>query len=219
MPAAVLYAYLQPEPSAADGFFDWYESEHVPGRLAVPGFRSVRRFRPAEPATAAVVLYELDGPDVLASDAYRAVQARTADTTRERMGALQRFDRVTATVLEEQGTVGGAAHAFVVGFAVPQAAEGELDRWYREEHVPLLLAADGWDGIRLLSVEETNTPLRRLAVHELSDLAALDSPERAAASSTPWRTRLASEPWFATSQRILVRAVDELAGNPAPGVR
>jgi hypothetical protein len=39
----------------------------------------------------------------------------------------------------------------------------------------------------------------RIAVHELADLEALDSPERAAARASDWRARLAEQSWFGSA--------------------
>lgn len=63
MSDAVLYAYLDPGAQKADEVYAWYEAEHVPGRLAVPGFRTARRLRRRDVPTAAVMIYELDDLD------------------------------------------------------------------------------------------------------------------------------------------------------------
>jgi hypothetical protein len=55
-------------------FNAWYEDEHLPERLAIPGFRSARRWvaegRPGEGKYLAT--YELDSPGVLRSPEYLA---------------------------------------------------------------------------------------------------------------------------------------------------
>ena len=57
-----------------DEFNAWYEDEHLPERLAIPGFRSARRWiaegRPGEGKYLAT--YELDSPGVLRSPEYLA---------------------------------------------------------------------------------------------------------------------------------------------------
>ena len=56
-----------------DEFHDWYDREHVPERLRVPGFLNAeRRIDEANPKTH-VATYDLDNPAVLATPAYRAV--------------------------------------------------------------------------------------------------------------------------------------------------
>jgi hypothetical protein len=207
MTDAMLYARLDPGPDDARDFYAWYEDTVVPGRMGVPGFRRARRFRARDRGSLGLMVYDVDDLEVLSGPDYRALQAATATVTSERLGALESFERATGTVVHTQGEVGDGTHLFVVGFAVPDDAVDELDRWYAEEHGPMLLEAPGWDGFRVLDVTESNTGLRRIALHELSDLAALDAPERAAAGSTEWRARLAEEPWFAGSQRCVYDAV------------
>lgn len=213
----VLYSFVRPSADEAEAFFTWYEAEHVTGRLSVPGFLEAHRYRALDGSPTGLLLYELESLDVLQTERYRAHQAATAATTAARLGSLDRFVRATTDVVDEQRkAVGRGRFLFVVAFPVPPDATEELDRWYREEHAPMLLEAPGWRGYRLLAVDETNSELRRIALHELDDLAALDSPERAAATSTSWRGRLAEQPWFGRNERHVLAAVDHLAAAPAP---
>ncbi len=56
---------------------DWYDEEHVPERLAGPGFVSARRFRLCEGSSAGqsryLAIYELDSPQVLDTPEYLAL--------------------------------------------------------------------------------------------------------------------------------------------------
>lgn len=209
--SAVLLAVLRPNANDVDDFFTWYEAEHVTGRLAMPGFLDAQRYVSEDDRDMGLLIYELDGLHVLATDEYRALQARTAETTQTRMGGLDRFVRVTGTVIQEHGDVDAAASLlFVVAFSAPESDLGELDGWYREEHAPMLLKAAAWRGVRLVDVAESNTPWTRVAIHRLADASALESPERRAAGETPRRHKLAARPWFNASTRYTVKAVDRL---------
>ncbi|MGE0039518.1 MAG: DUF4286 family protein [Xanthobacteraceae bacterium] len=53
-----------------DEFNRWYEEEHLPERMAVPGFINARRFRCIEGGPRYLALYDLETPDVLRSPAY-----------------------------------------------------------------------------------------------------------------------------------------------------
>jgi len=50
----------------------WYDTEHVPERLALPGFRSAARYRSAEHQGRYLAVYELDDPAVATSAEYMA---------------------------------------------------------------------------------------------------------------------------------------------------
>lgn len=64
----------EPPPGMEDEFNAWYDQEHFPERLAIPGFRSARRWVGDGPPGAGRYLatYELDSADVLESPAYLA---------------------------------------------------------------------------------------------------------------------------------------------------
>ncbi|WP_345751038.1 DUF4286 family protein [Microbacterium rhizophilus] len=66
--------------------------------------------------------------------------------------------------------------------------EDELNAWYWEEHVPERLACPGFRSARRFRLESSNaeTP-KYLALYELDDVSALETPEykRALAESTP----------------------------------
>ena len=54
----------------------------------------------------------------------------------------------------------------------------------------------------------------RLALHYLSDVSALDSDARKRARETPWRARLAAEPWFKGTYDVFVRQGARQILNP-----
>lgn len=206
--SAVLLAALRPDDGDAEDFYSWYEAEHVAGRMAMPGFLDAHRYVSDDDPDLGLLIYELDGLDALATEEYRDLQARTADTTRTRMGGLRQFVRVTGEVIQEHGDAGGPAPLlFAVAFTAPESDLADLDSWYREEHVPMLLEAEAWRGTRLVNVAESNTPWSRVAVHRLADPSALESPERRAAADTPRRHELASRAWFNASTRYTATAV------------
>jgi hypothetical protein len=93
----------------------------------------------------------------------------------------------------------------IVAFNVPTARADEVERWYRQEHAPMLLRAPGW--LRMRRYEPIHAaggpPWTHLALHELRDAAVLESAERALARSTPWRARLEQESWFAQAGRFI----------------
>lgn len=100
-------------------------------------------------------------------------------------------------VLFTGGTYGAAAGAFLfhVGIPVPSEFREDFLAWYRDEHLPILLEAPGWDGCRFVE-EPVEGGLLFHALHQLSDRRALDSAERKRSRATPWFERLAQHAWF-----------------------
>jgi len=70
----LLLTMTEPPPAMEEEFNAWYDDEHMAERLAIPGFRSARRWvadvAPGEGKYLAT--YELDSPDVLRSPGYLA---------------------------------------------------------------------------------------------------------------------------------------------------
>jgi len=93
----------------------------------------------------------------------------------------------------------------IVAFNVPIARTDEVERWYRQEHAPMLLRAPGWLRMRRYApIQVAGGPRwTHLALHELRDAAVLESAERALARSTPWRAQLEQESWFAQAGRFI----------------
>ena len=63
----LLLTLTEPPPAMEEEFNAWYDTEHLPERLAIPGFRSARRWVCEETYLAN---YELDSPEVLRSKPY-----------------------------------------------------------------------------------------------------------------------------------------------------
>lgn len=184
--------YVLAEPGAVDEaeFHDWYDGEHAPARLAVPGIRTGYRYRALDGVRPSwLAWYELD-LRALASPAYRAARRRSP---RERsiVDRLATLDRRVYELTGEYGQRGpdvGPAPV-VVSVGLSSNDEPELDRWYREEHVPLLLDVPGWHRIRRYRRVVGAGP-DVLAWHEISGVALFDAPRYRTATSTPWRDRV-----------------------------
>lgn len=56
-----------------DEFNAWYDNEHIPERAGIPGFLSASRYVCRSGFPRYLAVYDLETPDVLKSDAYRAI--------------------------------------------------------------------------------------------------------------------------------------------------
>ena len=74
MAAGLFYVYTEPGTVDEAEFHDWYDHEHGPARLAVPGFGGALRYRALDDQKPTwLALYELDGPGVIESPEYKAL--------------------------------------------------------------------------------------------------------------------------------------------------
>ena len=197
MAAGLLYVYTDPADAVTPAeFHDWYDHEHGPARIAVPGIQNGYRYQAADDfAPPWLALYDLDSPSVLDSDAYQALLAGTSDREKSVMSRLAEQGTLDRRVYElissdSDGTAAGAAPVILaVALSVPAETEDDLTAWYTDEHIPMLMAVPGWRRIRRFRLVEGPGP-DFLSVHELDGPDALTQDGYRAAISTPWRDRI-----------------------------
>ena len=91
-------------------YLHWLTREHTAERMSVPGFVDVRVFRARIPETCRYfILYRLERPDVVASEAYLARLNSPTEWSRRIMPILGNFVRGGGRVLAESGQGEGAA--------------------------------------------------------------------------------------------------------------
>jgi hypothetical protein len=95
---------------AEDEFNRWYQQQHVPERLAVPGFRTARRYRAVDGQPAYMAVYECDSIEVFASQVYQERLANPTDWTRKVMPGFRNMLRSACRESWSIGSgVGGGA--------------------------------------------------------------------------------------------------------------
>lgn len=73
-PSGLLVVQVDVAPDDEDELNRWYEEEHVPERLTVPGIRSATRYRSVERPGRYLAVYQTDDPALPLSPAYMARQ-------------------------------------------------------------------------------------------------------------------------------------------------
>jgi hypothetical protein len=119
-PPGVLAIWNDREDAIAPVYEHWYVSEHVPERLAVPGFLTARRYeRCGGDGPQFFTFYELASPDVLSSSAYLERLAAPSPLTRQVMAQFRNMVRTACIPVAGRGTAQGGC---VVAAWVPQPA-------------------------------------------------------------------------------------------------
>ncbi|GAB2991049.1 hypothetical protein LWP59_06725 [Amycolatopsis acidiphila] len=187
MTEGLLFVLAEPGEVPEDEFHDWYDNEHAPARLSVPGIRSGYRYRALDGERPGwLAWYELD-IDALHGPQYQAIRNRSPreQSVVERLDTL---DRRVYELIDDQGEpVRESPVVLSVALSTPDPAG--LDTWYREEHLPLLLAIPGWHRIRRYRRVAGPGP-DLLAFHEIDSVALFDAVEYRTATSTPWRAEV-----------------------------
>lgn len=199
MSRGLLFSQMEPPPGWEEDFRDWYEAEHIPARMAIPGFAEAIRYEALTGEPRYLACYFLDDMAALATPAYQRLKREPGDRTARMLEHARGFTRYIADELSDTGAPAEAPSVlYVVAFGVPAQDAAEFDGWYEDEHVPLLMQVPGWLRVRRYRVRSgfAGTAWSHLALHELRGPEALDAPERAAARDTRRRAALAQRPWF-----------------------
>ncbi|OLL33269.1 hypothetical protein BTH42_02565 [Burkholderia sp. SRS-W-2-2016] len=100
---ALLMVAMEPPASLEEEFNDWYDTEHFPQRLALPGFVSASRWACIDGWPRWLALYDLTSPDALNSAAYRSVSgAQSTPWSRRVLPRTVGRSRVVAVGLDGQ---------------------------------------------------------------------------------------------------------------------
>ena len=181
---ALLYSEMTPEVSRENEFNEWYDDEHIPLRMAVPGFRSAQRYR-VRGTRNYLVVYEMDSLAVLQSPPYLAVKNNPSARTKTMLGSVTGFTRYIAEEAshhEKEVATAGALNApclHSVFFDVPPERHVEFRDWYGKEYVPLLFECKNWLLLRRFHIVDGEPESwTDLALHYLRDERVPELPER-----------------------------------------
>jgi len=125
-------------------FNRWYNDEHLPERLAIPGFLSGARYEAVKGGPKHLAVYELENVGVLESDAYRRVPANPTEGTKrfgpQAIGTT--FIRNVYTMIHPRAltppiAASDPAPALQLGrMDVPGEVDDEWNTWYNTIYVP-----------------------------------------------------------------------------------
>ncbi len=105
-----LLVFMNPPPAFEEEFNAWYDSEHVPERLSVPGILTGLRYTNiASGAPRFMAMYDLENFAVMDTPAYHRVAFDNASPWTKRVTARARVQRFAGDQIEPGGHVTGRA--------------------------------------------------------------------------------------------------------------
>ena len=116
MANGILIAAMDFSAAPEEEFHDWYDLEHIPERLRVPGFLNADRWIGTENPKISVATYDLDNVGVLHTPPYLAVGGEngspwTKRTAEVPQGHLALRRRATVSRRSNGATPGRSPHA------------------------------------------------------------------------------------------------------------
>ena len=173
----LLVVWTDIAPDYEADFNKWYNEEHIPQLLGVPGFQTGRRYQAIDGSPKYAAIYQLADENVLKSDAFRAVREKPTAWTEKLVPQFRNTQRGIFRQIFSHGNPPERDAEFVltVRLNIPAEREKEFNDWYNEDHVPALVGVPGvYCARRYIAVE--GDP-KYLAVYELRDSNAIKSPE------------------------------------------
>ena len=180
-------------PGYETRYEDWYQTEHLPERLSIPGFLTGRRYEAVgDGSPRFFTYYEVASPDVLQSPAYRARLADPTPRTRDIMSNA--FRNMSRTVCIREEAVSGAfgTYAVTVRSTDPADHAAFTDTARRHREPGILARAEVWrtaeQGDRWSSAEEDlRGPDEKIGACLMLEYLR-EAPARAAAQKLPGAT-------------------------------
>jgi len=200
----LVYVAMESGPDCTEGEVnDWYDNEHAPLRLTVPGFLTGSRYKAIDSKTPTwLTLYDISTPEDANSDEYKALRIKGSEREKDilsRLGGLSRrtYAHITS-IMPPHATPPSFPGKFVFAVSLEVTEEGdtEFNKWYNEEHLPLLAKVPGiLRGRRYKLVEYTHRGkidsdkhvCKYLALYDFEHSHFMELPELKHAISTPWR--------------------------------
>lgn len=206
------------EPSSIEMAFNaWYNDEHVPELLRVPGFLSGARFRAMHGGPKYVAMYRL--ADLSALDEPLFHQARPAhrDSTPATKQMWTHIRNLRRGIYRRLANTPPAARAdrnwarflLLAGLDIAPELDAAFQDWLVGQYLPGLAAAEGVlgaSGYQLdpRSTDHSDAPGRYLLLHDLANANAGDAAAWLSAPGAPWAENLAN-PTYAAPRMLYER--------------
>src|SRR5579871_728894 len=168
-PGALLLVTAVLDPNIPQDRYDlWFEEEHLPAHLRVPGISTALRYTSTDGRTV-LGYYDLDSPDVLKSKEYAALNGQASDNERELLKHIKANRRVYKCIyaVGKQGASPPKTLLAVEMTPYP-SHEKEFHHWYETFHIPQMTDIPGWTRSRRYELIEPDDAdiCKFLALHE-----------------------------------------------------
>lgn len=198
MPGQVLFTLRTDiEPAVEDEFNAWYDEEHIPELLAVPGMLTGTRYRALVGEPKYLAIYDARDIGVFDQPEFRRVRPTDPGATPRSKAVFPSFRNIHRGTYEhlitlpqpEPADLRRARALLLMGLEVSPLHEEEFNDWYNLEHLPALVGTPGVVRARRFRLHpqgrrNEGSPCRYVALYDL------ERPE--VWNSDAWKLRRAS---------------------------
>lgn len=159
----------------------WYNEEHIPERLSIPGVLDAARYRAVQGGPKYLACYELESPDAWHSEPWQRWLNNPTPWSRRMSPSVigteyvrNLYRRVHPARLPDDTAQAGMSPVILVGrMSVPAELEEKFNHAYNNERLPLCLSIPGY--IRARRFQAVMGEPRYATVHEMESLAVAES--------------------------------------------
>ena len=185
----LLMVYVDMPAELEDEFNIWYDEEHIPERLALPGVLNAARYVAQQGGPKYLACYELDQPEVYFSDPWKKLGENPSEGTKRLSPSiagsnfiLNLYRMIYPDTLSEESLQAEMSPTILVGrMSVPPDLEETFNHTYNTERLPECHKVPGY--IRNRRFEAIQGQPKYTTVHEMQSPAVAGTPEWDA-----WRT-------------------------------
>jgi hypothetical protein len=141
-------------PEFRQEYREWHNCQHIPERLAIPGFRRARRFITVEGGPEFYTLYEAGRVEDVSGKAYLDRLNAPTEWTRKIMPAFRNMARSVCRVVYSEGT-GEGGFMVTCRFAFPEGKQAQAIPELRSRLLPPLHELPGIAGVHFCVADES----------------------------------------------------------------
>ncbi len=202
---ALMTAWTHVAPEREEEFNAWYDTEHLPQIVALPGFVLGRRYVCEGAAPKYLGWYDTVDERVEPGPHLKRYIADSTPWWRRIAGFLQHRERMNFRLMRDVGEKPreDTLWLYIVHTDIPDHIVDEYNEWYDEEHLPRLVTVPGV--IRARRYTAVSGSPKYLTAYELTDKNAFESPEGLKARKTPWTEKMRS--LFQNTRRSMCKLI------------
>src|SRR3954471_15821738 len=136
-----------------DNFIEWHNREHIPERVAIPGFHRGRRYVAVDGTPEYFTLYEARDTDVLVGESYLQRLNNPTPWTRDATAHFRNTVRGVCAQVYSKGT-GEGVFMLTLRFDADPARAQMLKSFLVEEALPPLHGLPGISGVHLCIADQ-----------------------------------------------------------------
>ena len=177
----ILLVFSDVAPEHDEEFNRWYNKEHLPERLSIPGVLDAARYEAVQGGPKYLACYELASSDAWYSDGWQKWLKNPTEWSKRMSPSVigtayirNLYKRIYPQDLSAETAGAGMSPVLRIGrMSVPAEVDGRFNEAYDNERLPLCLSIPGY--IRARRFEAVMGSPKYTTVHEMESLAVLES--------------------------------------------